>query len=972
MVSKLLVQRLRDLLIGGFAVTFLVLVSGYMPALAQQEGADGAIEEIVVTGSRLRRTDLTSPSPTVIVSEEDIRLSGRGTLEGVLNELPQLNADGTGSTQNISQAGLHTADLRSLRPERTLVLVNGKRFTPANQSGLVDLSRIPDALIERIDVITGGASAVYGSDAIAGAVNFILRDDFEGLDVRYNYGNSFQDDGKTNKLDITFGTNFAGDRGNVTVSGSWYDQEAVLFDNRTYSQFNFDVRDGELVRAGSSNIPGTRFSLSVAEIATLTGVDLTDFTTDRDFSNGGPGACTLLSGVRFGRNGVPLPFCDPEDRFNTNPTNYLLRPYERYQLSALADFEITEGVEAYTELFFMSNRNEWNLNAASFRPQTSGALGLILPNYINNPVLFQATRDFISANAAIFDADGDGNAEFLAGGRRLNEAGSRFFRYDNTSYSLTGGLRGEFADDWQWDTYYQVQRATEAQSQTNQLVSLRLSLGVDVFVDPNTGEARCTNEFVGCVPVNFLGLDSVTPEMAEFLTPTRGDQEYFDRNVFQASVNGDLFEMPAGPVAAAFGVEVREDGYEFLPGALNSSGPGGTVLPSQNVETDVWEVFTEFGVPLLVDRPGVDSLSLELAYRYSDYSNGGGNSTYKAALLYAPVEWLRFRGAFNRAVRAPNLNDLFRPSSAGFEGGDDPCNSQLNPSQAVKDLCVLTGVPAADIDTFVPTVDLTGRKGGNSTLNPEESDTYTLGFVVSPPFADNLNVTVDYYDIEITDAIATVTAEEVMNTCYDGLNINSEFCTAITRLPNGLVLEVLAIANNIATLNASGVDLTFDYTRDMSGGASLLFRGNLGWMFERETQQISSSPVVDCAGVWGRNCSGFGNRPVPDFGSKIDIKYFRDNWAVGTSVRTIGEFGWVAGDVRGEPFGFKVPAEHYWDIDANWMVTDSIQLHIIFKNILDNEPQLMGQQLAGDSGVDVGLYDVVGARANIGFRWLFD
>ena len=981
-VSDLHVERVSGSLICAFAIAIVWPVIAYSPALAQQQGADDTIEEIVVTGSRLRRDDLTAPSPTVIVSEEDIRLSGRATLEGLLNEFPQLNADGTASTQNISQAGLHTADLRSLRPERTLVLVNGKRFTPANESGLVDLSRIPDALIERIDVITGGASAVYGSDAIAGAVNFILRDDFEGLDVRYNYGSSFQNDGQTNKVDITFGTNFAADRGNVTVSASWYDQEPVLFDNRSYSAFNVDVRDGQLVRAGSSNIPGTRFSLSQAQIATLVGVDLTDFSTDRDFSNGGPGSCTLIQGIRFGRMGVPLPFCDPEDRFNTNPTNYLLRPYERYQVSALANFEIAEGVEAYSELFFMNNRNEWNLNSASFRPQTSGQLGLILPDYVNNPVLFQATRDFIAANAAIFDPDGDGNAEFLSGGRRLNEGGSRFFQYDNTSYSLTGGLRGDFdlrGNDWRWDTYYQFQRATESQNQTGVLSSLRLSLGVDVTVDPVTGEARCTNEFVGCVPVNLLGLNALTPEMATFLTPNKGDQEYFDRNVFQASVNGDLFEMPAGPVAAAFGVEFREDGYEFLPGGLNESGVGGSQLPARDVKTDVSELFTEFRLPLLVDRPGVDALSLELAYRYSDYSNGGGNSTYKTALLYAPVDWFRFRGAFNRAVRAPNLNELFRPQTAGFEGGDDPCNSQLNPSQAVKDFCVLTGVPAVDIDTFVPTVDLTGRRGGNPSLKPEESDTYTLGFVASPPFIEGLNVTVDWFQIEINDAIATITAETVMNTCYTGLDINSEFCQAITRLPNGLVLEVLAIANNIATLKASGVDLSFDYTRDLpdswaigSGAASFLIRGNLGWLFERETQQVVSAPVVDCAGVWGRNCSGFGNRPVPDFGSKIDFKYYSGNWSFGTSVRTIGKFGWVVGDVRGEPFGFEVPAEHYWDIDANWQVSDSIQVHVIFKNIFDNEPTLLGQQLAGDSGVDVGLYDVVGARGTIGFRWLFD
>ena len=401
-VRNLIVERLRGLLLCGFTAAFLVPLTGNSPALAQAGagGAQGAeIEEIVVTGSRLRRDDLSAPSPTVIVTADEVRLSGRGTLEGLLNELPQLNADGTASTANISQAGMHTADLRSLRPERTLVLVNGKRFAPANQSGLVDVSRIPDALIERIDVITGGASAVYGSDAIAGAINFIMDDDFEGLDVRYNNGASTKSDGQTNKLDVTFGTNYADDRGNLVLSFSRFDQQPVLFDDREYSRYNVDVRDGQLVRAGSGNIPGTRFSLTGSR--RITGWRRSDgFYDDRDYSNGGAGTCGRVAGIRFGRNGVPLPWCDPEDRFNTNPTNFLLRPYERYSITGLADFRIHENVEAYTELYFMNNQNTWNLNAASFTPRTSGQVGLILPNYANNPVIPQATRDFISANCS--------------------------------------------------------------------------------------------------------------------------------------------------------------------------------------------------------------------------------------------------------------------------------------------------------------------------------------------------------------------------------------------------------------------------------------------------------------------------------------------------------------------------------------------------------------------------------------------
>ena len=601
-------------------------------------------------------------------------------------------------------------------------------------------------------------------------------------------------------------------------------------------------------------------------------------------------------------------------------------------------------------------------------------------SYANNPVLFQATKDFLTANAAIFDPDGDGDALISQAGRRLNESGSRFFSYDINSYSYTGGLRGSFAEDrWNFDTYYQIQRATEAQHTTRGLSTLRLSLGADVTVDPVTGEARCTNEFVGCVPVNFLGLDAVTPEMVAFLTPDKGDQEAFDRKVFNASINGDLFEMPAGTVAGVLGFEFREQGYVFRPGGLNENGLNGAASPAVDVENDVTEFFTEVRIPLLADRPGVDLLSVEVAYRYSDYSSSGGNDTYKIALEYAPIEWLRFRGAFNRAVRAPNLNELFSPQLTSFEGGDDPCSSLFSPSQQVKDLCVATGIPAAEIDTFVPGIELSGRRGGNPNLDVEESDTVTLGFVMSPPFLEGLNFTVDYFDIEVTEAITETTAEQVINACYGQTDPNSPFCTAVIRFPAGQVQEVLAVASNFASLQVSGWDLAFDYTRELpdswglgSNGASFSFGGLVSILEERVTQQIPEQPAIDCAGFVGLNCSGFSARMVPDFGSKIDLRYYSGNFAIGTTVRTIGEFEFSPGDTRAPVFNNEVPAETYWDFDARYEFNDSIQVFALVKNAFDNEPQLMGQSIQGDSGVDVGLYDVIGSRYTLGFRYLFE
>jgi iron complex outermembrane receptor protein len=979
-MENLQIRKLRGYLTCGFAIVFLLPATGGSPALAQSD-TSSQIEEIVVTGSRLRRDDLSAPSPTVIVSEEAVRLSGRGTLEGLLNELPQLNADFTSSTANISGAGLHTANLRSLGAVRTLVLVNGKRFTPANESGLTDLSRIPDALIERIEVITGGASAVYGSDAIAGAVNFIMRDDFEGLDVRYNYGSSMKDDAQNNKVDLIFGAKSDNDRGRIVANLSWYDQEPALFDDRAYSAINVDVRNGKLVPAGSSNIPGTRVNLSTTQIASLVGVDMTNFTSDRDFSAGGAGGCTRISGVRFGRNGVPLPYCDPENRFNYNPTNYLLRPLERYNLNVLASWNITDRIEAYTEMFSVNQSNTWNLNAASFSPNTSGQQGLVLPRYATNPVLFQATKDFITANAAIFDPDGDGNALISQAGRRLNESGSRYFSYDINSYSYTGGLRGNIdfgSSDWNWDTYYQIQRATEAQHFTGGLSSLRLSLGADVTVDAATNEARCTNVFVGCVPVNFLGLDAVTPEMVGFLTPDKGDQESFDRRVFHASMNGDLFEMPAGTASAAFGFEFREQSYQFRPGGLNESGLNGAALAAVDVRNDVSEFFTELRIPVL------EKLAVELAYRRSDYSSSGDNNTYKFAVEYAAQDWFRVRGAVNRAVRAPNLNELFGPQKVSFEGGDDPCNSLLNPSSAVKDLCVKTGIPASDIDTYVPGIELSGRRGGNPNLDVEESDTVTVGFVVSPPQFEGLNLTVDFFNIEVNSAITETTAEQVINTCYAQTDPNSPYCKAVIRFAAGQVQEVLAVASNFASLQVSGFDLAFDWSFPLPDSwrlgnnsvigtdASFSISGLVSILNERITHQIPSQPAIDCAGFVGLNCSGFSARMVPNFGSKIDFRYYSGDFSIGATVRKIGEFEFSPGDTRAAVFNNEVPAEIYWDFDARYEINDSIQVFGLVKNAFDNEPQLMGQQIQGDSGVDVGLYDVIGARYTVGVRYLFD
>lgn len=454
-----------------------------VPAATAQDQNTDTFDEIVVTGSRLIRSDLSAPSPTVVIGSADVRSSGNFTLEETLNEMPQLVPNNTASNNSQGGSGILTADLRGMGPRRTLVLVNGRRYIPTSADGLVDMTTIPDALIDRVEIITGGASAVYGSDAVSGAVNFILKDDFEGLETAYQYGSTFEGDGGTHKIDLTFGSNFADDKGNIVFNTSYTNRDPVFMADRDFAAVSLFDSGDVLVPGGSGNIPGTRVGLTSSQIAGINGVDLT-----------APSGCTAVRGVRFDASGNPLPFCDPEDRYNFSPLNYLIRPLERWQVSTMAKFKVSDNVEAFMEGFFINAKNEFQQAPNAFTPESDGAPNgtLLLPNFAANPVLPQPFRDFLSANTDIFDADGDGTAEIIGAGRRANEIGPRNYKYDRTSWAFTGGLRGNFElgdRSWNWDAFYQFQRSSVSEYFQGLVNNLHLTLGLDVVVDPTTGEA---------------------------------------------------------------------------------------------------------------------------------------------------------------------------------------------------------------------------------------------------------------------------------------------------------------------------------------------------------------------------------------------------------------------------------------------------------------------------------------------------
>ncbi len=936
------------------------------PCQAQSAPADEA-NEVVVTGSRLARPDLSAASPLSVVGEADLKFSGNVTIENTLNQFPQLAGGQTSSVGNGGGAGILTANLRGLGATRTLVLVNGRRFTPAGANGLVDLSTIPDALVKRVEIITGGASAVYGSDAVAGAVNFILKDDLKGLTASYQYGQTTHDDGFSHKADITYGASLAENRGNITFSASYTTRDGVSANNRDFSRYALGAVGNRLVFSGSGNVPGARIGLSSAQLARLKGVDLTP-----------AGACTAITGVVFGAAGVPQPYCTPESTFNFASYSYLERPLKRLQLSTISHYDLSDNVEAFGEAYYVNSKNTFYFSPDSFVPVTPGAASqtLLIPNYATNTILSPAVRQFFTDNAAIFDPKGTGTATVVGAGRSAREIGPRITRYESNSIALTGGLRGHFklfADEWRWEAFFQYQRNRTDSVAYNVVSQTRLGLGLDTIVD-TSGKTVCRNQILGCVPTSIFGLNAITPEAAAFLTPPRESTEAFTRKIAGGSLSGSLGHLPAGPVAVAMGMEYRQDSYDFLPSPMDLANEyGAQSVGAMGGSYNVKEVFGELRVPILADRPFAQTLAIEGASRYSDYSNIGGAFTWKIGGEYAPVRWIRIRSAYNRAIRAPSLNELYSPIQLGFQSGSDPCAVSQKPTAAQKQLCVKQGVPAADIDAFTQAVlGYNARGGGNPNLDAEKSKTFTVGTVISPPFIPGMNLTVDYFKVNVKGGIASVNATQTLSDCFRGLNADSPTCRAISRLPNGQIDEISTQTSNLAVIKARGIDAQVDQrlhlpsVLSIAGDAARMdLQVVASWLLERSQQVIPSQPAVDCAGRFGNGCTGTGTPGLPKFKLNMAALYSSGPVSIRIQELMLGAFSLYPG-ITGPVT--HVPNYWYTNISGSVRVHEAVEITGGIDNLFDKQPPVLGNALAGESNTSLGLWDVVGRRFFIGAR----
>ncbi len=947
------------------------------PAVAQ-EGAE-PIEEIVTTGSRIVRTDLESVSPLQIVDDEEFVISGILNVEQKLNELPSI-VPSFGPSSNNPGDGTARVDLRGLGTQRTLVLVNGRRYIPSTQTGIVDLNTIPGTLVKQVDIITGGASAVYGSDALAGVVNFQLVDDFEGVEITGLYDITTEGDAEKYNFDITMGGNFDNGKGNAVVYASYSSREALFQGDRKFSQFSLTDSapagtpgqnsstgvGGPLAPGGSSGVPGTRV--------------FSGPTIDPDGIAGSGDEFALGS---FDSSGGALPWVEPDSRFNYAPDNYLQLPQDRYLVSAMAHYDISDSVTGYAEVTYASNKVPQELAPT---PAFLGTLEVNPDSPFFAPEVQAALDGIRSDTNGDGIVDGDDNAFLPFIGRRMVENGSRQALNNRNAFRIVAGAKGDFNDRWGWDASYMRSRLTEDNLLNNDVSDTRFRQAVLVSDDGSS----CQVTSGGCAPLNIFGPGNISDAAIDFVNVGAANVTSIDYEIITGVINGSFNGFEAGDIGVAFGVERRDDESEFRPDEFLSAGDvlgfnaGEQTIGGYNVT----DVFAEIDIPLLAGKPGAEALSLWAAVRSSDYSNISDTVTsYATAVTWAPIEAVTLRGGYQQAVRAPNVAELFGGQSNGFPGATDPCSvagsaAGTGPGNAVYDLCLASGVPAAQIGVFTQAnVQIEGIFGGNPDLFEETSDTYTLGAVIQP--TDNLDITIDYFDITVEDSISILggSVSNVLDICYNQIqNLSSPFCDAISRRPDGNVDTVNVLNSNIGELSTKGYDINVNYALDMDAGlfgdgSTLSFNVRSTILDTFDIQPVADLPLVNkCAGNFG-NTSGKCSTPLPELQVNTRVTWTTGPLSLSMLWRYIDstdldviENDGIARNTLSTP---STDEQNYVDIAAAYEFSDAFRLNVGIKNVFDELPNHLGDE-QNEANTWTESFDIIGPRVFVSGSYRFE
>jgi iron complex outermembrane receptor protein len=900
------------------------------PAIGQagDASADDAalLDQVVVVGSRIRRVDVETSQPVFVLEQEQIQRTGLVSLGDILQDLTAHGA-ALNTTVNNGGNGDTLIDLRNLGPNRTLVLVNGRRWN-TGLDGVVDLNEIPLAIVERIEVLKDGASAIYGSDAIAGVINITTRADYEGLEARAYIGENEEGDGRVESYDATMGA--SSERGNVVFNVSYVKQEPIFAGEREISAVPvFGLPPNDLRAFASPSTPLGRYGFGPAGNCPF---------NPAGTYPGGPG-CNGRQGRppgarnRFDPASGGYPLFDPfTDAYNFAPENYLQTPQERTSLYVQTRYDLSPTVALTTEVLYNERRSAQ----------------LLAPSPFNISVAFGPPFNFAIPADHVYNPFGQPvtSLSLRPGGQ------SRRFEQDSDTFRAGGGLGGQFElfeRSFAWDFSAVHAQQELNQSDSGQLNGFRMIQALGPSYRDAGGVARCgtpLSPIAGCVPLDaFRGPEAFTPEMLEFLYFTAQSRYGAELWNYSANLTGDLVDLPAGPLAFAAGYEYRRDRGEYEPDALLQLGSLGGFTPQPEAGTSsVDEFYAEFVVPLLAERPFAEVLEVNMAARWSDYDSFGDTTNLKAGFRWKPIGELLVRGNYSEGFRAPTLDELFAPATStfGLTVEDDPCvigNSPTDPAN-----CAADGVPGGAYEPVANLYDIVF--GGNTELLPETAVTKTLGLVWSPPWIEGFDLALDWYRIEIADAIAPTDPFTLIQICV--FQAVPEACARTTRdSTTGELVFVDSRALNSGNLDVEGYDLTIRYARQTSiGRFSMLWDSTY---YAEYTYEIPRGAMpVPVPGNYTTFEPGWRYR------SNLDLAWQRGDWEASFGVRYypgldegcfLNAFYFDAcssPDVESPVFfGFpenRIDDRWYFDLQGAWNTPWSSEIRVGIQNLFDEDP----------------------------------
>ena len=932
MQMKFTAEDIRRRLSGTSLIALAMTIAG--PATAQSlpepqsesSAAPEQLEQLVVTGSRIVKDGSTSPTPVTVVGADYLQQRGQTNIADALNELPSFRASSSPqqSASFLSGAGANFADLRSLGSNRTLTLIDGKRFVPSATTGQVDLNLIPTILVERVEVVTGGASASYGSDAVAGVVNLLLKDDFEGLETDFQHGRSEHDDDVEYRAAIHAGGNALDGRLHFSMAGEYVSNDgAGDFYSRDWGRREYGIV--------TNPAPGTNGQ----PLYTIADRVHTSTMAPGGLITSGP-----LRGTTFLPDGTPTQFnygrlVGTQQMIGGDGTSFfqgfaLLPQIKRKLIYGRTNFDVTDRLNVFLDV-------SWSRSDAvsqSAIPFNYGNLTI----RSDNAFLPASIRDAMARNAITSFGFGRFNTD-LGSGHNYN---------DNEVKRGVLGVEGDIGAEWTYDVSFAYGRYTLDYHFPNSLQPARFTAAIDAVADPATGRIVCRSTLTspnnGCVPFNPFGSGRNDASRLGYILGEQWAQRAIDQKVAAANLQGPLFALPGGDLKAATGVEYRRESASATVDAASLAnawlyGNSKPVVGSYNVK----EVYGEVDAPLVAGLPLVERLNLTGAVRYTDYSTTGSVETWKGGVDWALNDRVRLRATRSRDIRAPNITELFNPSASLPLAINDP-------------------VTGTQYFTSVLTA-------GNPNLKPERADNFTAGVVLEP--LPQVTFTADYFETDVKGAIASLAGQDIINRCYRGETL---LCSGITREGSGSITAVNNSVINIASLKERGLELEASYYLPLSAFSSL--PGALSFRaLATKTFQYDSNDGVVTLHLVGQTSSISRIYPmVPDWVANANIGYDVSGFSGLLTARFIsaGKFDnrYVEGiDINNN----HTPSRLYFNVSGGWKTqlpqgTD-LEIYAVVNNLLDKDPPIVPDASRGVTNYT--YYDVIGRTYTAGLRLKF-